>query len=180
MTKPEVIVQDGYRGSRSTMPEEVRAEVLAEVERGTGRNEIARRLGLSTGIVSRIAAAAGLGFSETIAAKATRVRMVQLQAKRLDQAEQLHVTLDATLALAQDQMLSAPADHRGRSEAVRAVRDLAAAYRDLVAIDADALAKTAGLEDAGAFLDQIEIAIRQTVGEIEAGIEPPPGDCLGL
>jgi hypothetical protein len=165
--KPIPITDGGteFRGSRSTIPEESLAEALAMIEAGSSRAEAARHIGISAGQMSRIAAANGLGFSESKTERANRVRLLNLQARRLDQAEQLHLTLDAAVALVQGQIITEPGQARAVAERARAVRDLASAYRDLVAIDAQALADAAGLEDAYRFLDQMTIAIRQPTEE---------------
>jgi hypothetical protein len=49
---------------------------------------------------------------------------------------------------------------------------LAAAYRDVAAIDAGELSKAASLEDAYAFVDQVTVAIREHPRSSEDGIRP--------
>jgi hypothetical protein len=118
-----------------------------------------------------------LGFSDTTKTeRANRSRLLQLQVKRLDQAEQIHLAADQAIALAVARMISRPDDARGISEAAEAVRDFMAAYRDLVAIDQGALANAAALEEAYAFIDgPLAIAIRGYVSPEPEAIEPGPG-----
>src|SRR5215217_6813147 len=93
-------------------PEETKAAALRLVEQGLSRAEIGPRLGVSAGWVSRLAAANGLGFSEPQVERANRVRLLGLQSRRLDQAEQIHLTLDAAVALIQGQIMTDPGSPR--------------------------------------------------------------------
>lgn len=92
--------------------------------------------------------------------------MLGLQAKRLDQAEQLHLSLDAAIALLQGQMITEPGRARELTERARAVRDLAAAYRDVAAIDSAELSKAASLEDSIEWMDAgfVTLGIRAVEG----------------
>jgi len=60
---------------------ETRAEIIRLCDSGMARNEIARQVGVSTGVVSRICAAAGRDFKRTQVEEATKARAVDLAAE---------------------------------------------------------------------------------------------------
>ena len=178
---PIIIPGQGYGGSRSAIPPEVRASIIREISEGqVSRAEIARRYGVGTATVSRIAAAAGLGYSDARTAKATLARMRLLQARRLDQTEHLGYGLDQAMVLLAYRMMTRPDDARGIADAARAVRDLAAATRDLVSIDAPSLLAAAGIEEAREQLDMIgqglEHPEQYTDPDRGVIVIPPPPD----
>src|SRR5688500_540454 len=93
--EPIISEEGGYAGSRSTITDEQRPEIVELAEAGVGRNEIARRTGIRPATVSLIVAGAGLGFAERArTAGAVQARVAQLQMLRIDQGERLHLTLD--------------------------------------------------------------------------------------
>ena len=66
---------------------------------GVGRIEIARRFGVSPGLVSKIARVNGLAFENTNAATATHAGQIDLWAariERVDQSEREYLTLERT------------------------------------------------------------------------------------
>jgi transposase-like protein len=72
-----------------------------EIAMGTGRNELARKHGVSPGIVSKIARERGLGFRNVnMTALATHARQVDQWAARMDREDEL---LDQYLALTDTQ-----------------------------------------------------------------------------
>src|SRR5215212_392463 len=155
MTSKPVPIMNGseFGGSRSTLTDEVRQQAVAMVESGLSRSEVARRIGVSQATVSRIAAAAGLGFAGSSKTQAAvQARVLQLRERRVDAAEQLHVTLEQSMALTALTMIQTPTDSRGIADRARAVRDLAAAYESLAKIDARTL-EDFGTEAAKEWLD---------------------------
>ena len=70
------------------------------------------------------------------------------------------MTAYMSVALAQAQMLEAPGDHRSRAEAVKAVRDAAAALVDVVKVDMPQSSSEMEQEGAEAFLDGVVTGIR--------------------
>jgi transposase-like protein len=68
---------------------ETRAEVVRLIRAELARNEIARRTGVSTATVSRIAEAEGLSFDRSQTSAATKARSVDLAALRLELAEEM-------------------------------------------------------------------------------------------
>ncbi|HEY2642301.1 MAG TPA: helix-turn-helix domain-containing protein [Galbitalea sp.] len=71
---------------------ETRAEALRLFDEGIARNEIARRLGISTGVVSRICKAAGRLFDRAQTENATAARSIDLAAMRLELAQEMAAT----------------------------------------------------------------------------------------
>lgn len=71
---------------------QTRAEVLRLFDAGLARNEIARKLDISTGVVSRICKAAGRSFDRSQTENATAARSVDLAARRAELADELSAT----------------------------------------------------------------------------------------
>ena len=169
---PDHTVMDGYRGSRSTIPAEVKATILDMHDQGISGREIGRRVGVSVASVSRIVHAAGLSFDQDQTHAATVARVRQMRAKRVELTEQLHITAVMAIALAQEQMISEPTNHRSRAESMKAVRDSAAALADLIKVDQPQGNAELGLESAFSFIDGMTAGIEAHSGAMT------PGDVL--
>jgi len=98
----------GHDGKDPPMAEQIAPDVAELHAAGHGRNEVARRLGVSTGTVSAAARIAGVEFDRSSTEVATRTRAVQLADHRADLAEmaadlatkagrRLRIELDATI-----------------------------------------------------------------------------------
>lgn len=98
----------GHDGKDPPLAEQIAPEVAELHAAGHGRNEVARRLGVSTGTVSAAARIAGVEFDRSSTEVATRTRTVQLADHRADLAEmaadlatkagrRLRIELDATI-----------------------------------------------------------------------------------
>lgn len=71
-------------------PDHLRQQIGDDIAVGFGRNEIARRHGVSPGLVSKIARERGLGFRNTwMVDTAVQARQVDLFKQRADKAEAL-------------------------------------------------------------------------------------------
>ncbi len=70
--------------SPSSIPDDVRAKVVALHKAGKGRNEIARTLGISAGSVTAIAKKAEIAFDRTDTAAAVEARRIDLAQMRAD------------------------------------------------------------------------------------------------
>ena len=71
---------------------ETRAEVLRLFDEGVSRNEIARTLSISTGVVTRICKASGRAFDRSQTERATVARSIDLAAMRLELAQEMGAT----------------------------------------------------------------------------------------
>lgn len=81
------------------IPDELRNTIGDEIAVGLGRNDIARRHGVSPGLVSKIARERGLGFRNTwMVDTAVQARQVDLFRQRIDKAEALERELEQTIA----------------------------------------------------------------------------------
>jgi transposase-like protein len=124
-----------FTGSRSKLTDAERAEVVELAEAGYGRNEIARRTGIRQAAVSRITAAAGLGFGDRAkTAEAVRARVVQAQLRQLDQIDkQADLTDQAQVILAAvGAATSNGLDLNAYALAARAMRDVSTAKESLL------------------------------------------------
>jgi hypothetical protein len=88
------------------MSEIERAEIIAAIEAGEPRNEIARRFERSGGTITRIATESGLSFERAQTRAATAARRADLAARRvlvaeafLSKAEQALDAIDGTFVL---------------------------------------------------------------------------------
>jgi len=155
-----------FTGSRSNLTPEQRDEVIELAEAGVGRNEIARRTGIRQETVSKLTAAAGIGFADRAkTAVAVRARVIQAQLRQLDQIEvgadltdQAQVILQAVGAAGDGINLNAYAI------AARAYRDVTTAKEALLRPFIAIWATDPGtLEGAVDFLDQMDAGIGEAV-----------------
>lgn len=170
-SKPTVIMNGTeFGGSVSTITDEQRAEIVALAEAGVGRNEIARRTGLSGYTISTTCAAAGLGFAGAArTGAATQARIVKLRERRVDAAEQTHLAYEQALALAVLRMATRPDDARRVADLAKAAASLGSAYESLARIDARALGDFE-LEAAGQWADGVFVQLRELdVSKIRSG-----------
>jgi hypothetical protein len=65
---------------------ELRRKIAEHIHLGHGRNEIARKLGVSTGVVTKIARENYLGFSNVQTVKATQAQQIDQWAARVDKS----------------------------------------------------------------------------------------------
>jgi len=73
----------------TTISPEVRARIATEITAGGGRNDIARRHGVSTGYVTKVARQHGLMFQNHHTVKATQARQIDQWAERVDREDAL-------------------------------------------------------------------------------------------
>ncbi|WP_217169624.1 hypothetical protein [Streptomyces sp. AC512_CC834] len=71
------------------IPDAQRKEVVSLARSGLSRNEVARRTGVSTASVSRIAKTAGVSFDRTATSTAVEARVIDLKAARVHLAGNL-------------------------------------------------------------------------------------------
>lgn len=83
--------------SRVTITDSQRAQVLALHAKGTGRNEIAAKAGISTGSVTKIVHAAGHSFDRTKTATAVAARQVDLADRRTRIIDRMYSRTEALL-----------------------------------------------------------------------------------
>lgn len=80
------------------IPDQLRNTIGDEIAVGFGRNDIARRHGVSPGLVSKIARERGLGFRNTwMVDTAVQARQIDLFKQRMDKAEALERELEQTI-----------------------------------------------------------------------------------
>ncbi|MFF3710434.1 hypothetical protein [Streptomyces phaeochromogenes] len=128
----------------SAIPVSTRAEMATAIqvlaEQGFGRNEISRRTGISTFLVSTIAEEIGVSFDRSRIEQALRARLTDLRLAQMGIAEGL--SEDLTFARL---MLRTAKDRRDLAFAAKTISDLARAAGTLTpeASEADSLEATA-------------------------------------
>jgi hypothetical protein len=73
-----------------TLDPELRRTIVEHIRLGHGRNQIARELGISTGVVSKIARENYLGFSNVQTVKATHAQQIDQWAARVEKSEAIY------------------------------------------------------------------------------------------
>lgn len=130
------------RASKRSISDEQRVQVLNLHASGAARNAIARVIGIGTGSVSRIVAAAGGNFDRTQTEQATRAKVADVRAQRAQASADLldDVAYARTVLRGQD-------EPRELMFASKAVSSLVFAHGRLAELDKGATAaeETAGV-----------------------------------
>ncbi|MFI8303691.1 hypothetical protein ACIF80_09600 [Streptomyces sp. NPDC085927] len=140
------------------IPAEVRAEVLRLAREGVARNEIARRVEVSSASVTRICAGEeGISFDRSATAVAVRARAVDLKAARLGLAGDLLEDVGEARA-----RMHAGEDSRAFLDGARAVAALVGSHVRVAAVDKD---DTSGVDTAKSMLGRLASALGAAVTE---------------
>ncbi|GII84583.1 hypothetical protein Ssi03_25730 [Sphaerisporangium siamense] len=140
-----------------------RAAILADIDAGKNRNEIARRQEVSASTVSRIAAAHGRSFDRSSVETATRARQADNKARR------------AALATAALDDADAMRRRALAAEAGRDARDFATAYGIFIDKHAvlERLDSDGGTEQARSMLGALAAGLQAAAQQLD---DPPPAD----